>query len=160
MPRGRSDLERMVDIDADPKLVDNILYVATYQGHVAALSLHTGEVIWTRDVSSYAGIAVDAKNVYVTDDASDVWALDRRTGASVWKQDKLKARSLSGPAAVDGYVVVGDYAGYVHWLRADDGQFAARTHEDDSRIISAPIVAGDLVLVYSSGGKLIAYRKR
>ena len=159
VPRGRTDLERMVDIDAEPIVVGDTVYVATYQGHVAALSLTTGSVIWTRDVSSYAGIAVDSKYVYVTDDESNLWALDRRTGASVWKQDKLKARSLSGPAAVDGYVVVGDYAGYVHWLRASDGQFAARTHEDDTRIIASPIVTDKLVLVYSSGGKLVAYRR-
>lgn len=159
VPRGRSDLERMVDIDAEPIIVGATLYVATYQGHVAALSVTTGNVLWTRDVSSYAGIAVDSKNVYVSDDQSDLWALDRRTGASVWKQDKLKARSLSGPAAADGYVVVGDYAGYVHWLRADDGQFAARTHDTDTRIIASPIVTDKLVLIYSSGGKLIAYKK-
>lgn len=159
VPRGRTDLERMVDIDAEPIVVGDTVYVATYQGRVTALSVDSGRVIWTRDLSSYAGIAVDSKYVYVTDDDSNVWALDRRTGASVWKQDKLKARSLSGPAAADGYVVVGDYAGYVHWLRSSDGQFAARTRPDDTRIIASPIVTGKLVLVYSSGGKLVAYRK-
>jgi outer membrane protein assembly factor BamB len=85
VPRGRTELERMVDIDADPIILGNAVYAVTYQGQIAALDLFSGEVIWRRDMSSHAGLGVGAENVYVTDDASHVWALNRSSSASMWR---------------------------------------------------------------------------
>src|SRR3990172_783775 len=79
---GRSDLERMVDIDGEPLLVDDTVYVATFQGRVAAVSLASGELKWARNFSSYAGIGVDEENLYLTDAEGIVWAFDRETGTA------------------------------------------------------------------------------
>jgi outer membrane protein assembly factor BamB len=155
--RGRNDLERIVDIDTQPVLRDGTLYVASFQGRVAAVDLDNGQILWNRDLSSYAGVGVDDKNVYVTAADGTMWALDRETGASVWKQEKLKARTSTAPAAMGSYVVVGDVEGYLHWLRREDGQFAARVQVDKSRLIAPPIVIGGQLLVYSSGGTLATY---
>jgi len=155
--RGRNDLERIVDIDTQPVLRDDVLYVASFQGRVAAVSLDNGQTLWNRDLSSYAGVGVDDKNVYVTAADGTIWALDRETGASVWKQDKLKARSSTAPAPMGSYVVVGDVEGYLHWLRREDGQFAARVQVDKTRIIAPPVAVGTQLLVYSSGGTLASY---
>jgi outer membrane protein assembly factor BamB len=155
--RGRSDLERMVDIDTQPVLRDDMLYVASFQGQVAAVALDGGQILWKRDVSSYAGLGVDDKNVYVTASDGTIWALDRETGAAVWKQEKLKARSSTAPAAMGSYVVVGDVEGYLHWLRREDGQFAARVQVDKTRLIAPPVAIGTQLLVYSSGGTLASY---
>ncbi|MGE0386107.1 MAG: outer membrane protein assembly factor BamB [Gammaproteobacteria bacterium] len=156
-PRGRSDLERMIDVDADPVVVGDHLYVTAFQGKVAALSLHSGEVDWTREIPSAAGLAADADRVYVTDDNSLVWALDRHSGSSLWKQEGLRARALTAPAAAGDYVVVGDVEGYLHWLAAGDGKFAARERIDSRRILSRPIMAEGLLVGYSSDGELSAY---
>lgn len=154
--RGRTELERMVDIDADPVIIDKTVYAVTYQGQIAALDLFSGQVIWRRDMSSHAGLGVGPENVYVTDDASHVWALSRRNSASLWKQAKLEARRVSPPAVFGRYVVVGDLDGYVHWLRTDDGQFAARVRVDSDGIIAAPVATSFAVYVYGSGGELAA----
>lgn len=159
-PRGRSDLERMVDIDAEPLVIDGTLYVAAFQRGVAAMTLESGQISWERDVSSYAGIAADPGNVYVSDDQGHVWALDRYTGSSVWKQEKLHARALSAPATIGDYVVVGDFEGYLHWMRRDDGEIVARVRVDKSRIIAAPFVEHDTLFAYSSDGTLGAYRAK
>ena len=159
-PTGRSELERMVDIDADPVIADDIIYAATFQGRVSALDLYTGNVVWRRDMSSHAGLAVDAKNVYVSDTDSQVWSLERSGSASLWRQDKLRARAISAPAVVDRYIVVGDLEGYVHWLNRDDGGFAARTQVDGGAIVAQPLVVGDTAYVYSSGGTLTALALR
>lgn len=156
VPRGRTELERMVDIDADPIIVDNAVYAVTYQGQIAALELFSGQVIWRRDMSSHAGLGVGPENVYVTDDASHVWALNRNNSASMWRQAKLEARRVSPPAVFDRYVVVGDYEGYVHWLRKDDGQFVARVRIDNDSIIAAPVATAFAVYVLDSGGELAA----
>lgn len=156
VPRGRTELERMVDIDADPIILDNAVYAVTYQGQIAALELFSGEIIWRRDMSSHAGLGVGPENVYVTDDASHVWALNRSSSASMWRQSKLEARQVSPPAVFEEFVVVGDLEGYVHWLRKEDGQFVARVRVDSDGIVAAPVATPFAVYVYGSGGELAA----
>lgn len=155
-PSGRSELERMVDIDADPVLYDGVLYVGTYQGDLAAVSEITGAVLWRRDLSCYAGLSVDWRRVYVTDSDDVVWAIDPRNGAALWKQDRMQRRRLSAPALVDDYLVVGDYEGYLHWLSKDDGEFVARTRVGSAPISTKPRVVDEVVYVYGDKGDLAA----
>lgn len=154
---GRSELERMVDIDAEPVIVDDVIYVATYQGRVAALSLDSGRILWTRDISSYAGICVDGTAVYITDDNSDIWSLDRFTGNSIWKQDKLEARAATGPDIVGNMVVVGDLEGYLHWIDKNTGDIVGRIRMSKNMIIAPPISADGKLYAYSSDGTLGAF---
>ena len=158
VPRGRSELERLVDIDADPVVEDRTVYVVTFQGRVAALELYSGNVIWRRDMSSYAGLGVNGDHVYVTDSDSFVWALDRKNSASIWRQDQLKLRGVTSPLGVDRFVVVGDFEGYVHVLSNDDGRMLARTRIDSDGIIATPIAHDGMVYVYGKGGTLTALR--
>ena len=155
--RGRSELERMVDIDAEPLVADGIIYVATYQGNIAAVALDTGGILWTRDISSYAGITVDDRNLYITDDESHVWALERLSGVSVWKQEKLTARAVTGPAVIGNFIVVGDLEGYLHWMDKSTGDFVARIQVNKEKIITPPIVADTILYAYTSGGTIGAY---
>lgn len=157
IPRGRSELDRIVDIDADPVLYDRTLYVVSFQGHLAAINLETGRVTWNRDMSAYAGLAVDRGQVYVTDELSQVWALDRFNGASMWKQDKLLRRSLTGPRLIDAYVVVGDFEGYLHLLSQRDGALVGRVRVDRAGIQVPPVVNDGRLYVLGAGGKLVVY---
>ncbi|MFO1435568.1 MAG: outer membrane protein assembly factor BamB [Gammaproteobacteria bacterium] len=154
---GRSDLDRMVDIDGEPLRMGDTIYVATFQGRVAAVSLISGEVRWARDFSSYAGIAVDDSYLYLTDASGVIWAFDRETGSAVWRQEKLRARAPTAGAIAGDYLVIGDLEGYLHWLRRSDGQFAARARVDESRIIAPPVSDGGTVYAYSSDGDLSAF---
>ncbi len=154
---GRSELDRMVDIDSEPIVVDGVIYVATFQGNLAAIELESGRPLWNREISSYAGLGVDNRYVYVTDDESVIWALDRTSGSSVWKQEQLKARAATAPASIGKHVVVGDLEGYLHWLDNESGEFSARHQISESRIIAPPIVDQDIVYSYSSNGKLGAF---
>ena len=160
IPSGRSDLERMVDIDAEPTIYDDTVYVASFQGSIAAVSVYDGSLLWTRDLSSYASLAVDYAHVYVTDEKGNVWALERDTGAAVWKQVGLTARHLTGPTTFNDYIVVGDFEGYLHWMNRSDGQLVARTRIDKERILVPTKNAGELLLGFSSSGALSAFRAR
>ncbi len=126
VPRGRSELERVIDIDADPVIMDDVVYAVTIQGRIACIQLESGRPIWVREMSAHTGIAVDPYRVFVSDAQGQVWALDRFNGSTLWKQDALLRRSVTGPALVEGHIVVGDYNGYLHWLRRDDGSFVSR----------------------------------
>lgn len=154
---GRTELERMIDIDAEPVVADGIIYVATYQGRLAAVALDSGRIIWTREISSYAGLSVDDRAVYITGDDSAVWALDRGTGNSLWKQDQLLARALTAPEINGSLLVVGDVEGYLHWLDKNSGEILARVQVTKNRIIAAPIAVDNIVYAYASDGTLAAY---
>jgi outer membrane protein assembly factor BamB len=94
--------------------------------------------------------------VYLSEDTGSVLALDRNTGASVWKQDKLAYRNLSGPLATKDYVVVGDFEGQVHFLKFEDGSFAARVATDGGAIAAAPKAIDDKVLIQTRKGGIYA----
>ncbi len=133
--QGRNQLERVVDLDVDPVIIDDVIYIAGYQGRVAAVKLGSGQLIWSRDFSSYSGLSVDAFRVYITDAMGQVWALNRYNGSTLWRQDKLLRRKLTSPQTYDNYVVVGDYDGYIHWLNRDDGKIIARKQINQSDVI-------------------------
>ena len=156
LPRGRSELERIVDIDADPLVADGVIHVATFQGNVATIALENGRGLWNRKMSSHAGIGADRERLYVTDENSEVWSLERRSGSSFWKNADLRARKLTAPAAVGDYVVVADLEGYVHFLKRDSGKIAARIRVGSSPIVAAPVVEGNMVFISGSSGTLTA----
>ena len=158
--RGRSELERMVDIDSEPMIVDGVVYIATFQGQVAAVQLETGRILWSNDLSSYAGFSVDEQSIYVTDEDSHVWALDRINGTILWEQENLHARAVTAPGAVGDQIVVGDLEGYLHWINKKTGEFSARLRLCKKPVIAKPIVVGKIVYAYCSDGKLAAYTYR
>ncbi len=157
VPTGRSELERMVDIDGDPVLQNGMIYVATYQGQLAAVSEKSGDVVWRRKLSSYAGLGADFENLYVSDAEDKVWAIDPKNSSSLWKQSKLHGRKLSAPAVLGAYVVVGDFEGYLHWMSPEDGHMVARTRVGDQSITTPPVVDGKVAYVLGDGGDLAAF---
>ncbi|NOZ51777.1 MAG: outer membrane protein assembly factor BamB [Gammaproteobacteria bacterium] len=126
VPSGRTDLQRMVDIDGLFQLSDDIIYVSSYQGRIAAVAADSGRAIWTRDMSSYSGVILDGAQLYVTDADGYVWCLDKKTGATLWRQDVLTGRDVSGPGVMSEALVVADGAGYIHWLSKEDGALIGR----------------------------------
>ncbi|MCU7842772.1 MAG: outer membrane protein assembly factor BamB [Candidatus Thiodiazotropha sp. (ex Monitilora ramsayi)] len=155
-PKGRTELERVVDIDAELKVVEGTVYAAAFHGEVAAVSETSGVVLWQRELSSHAGLDADWRQLYITDEGDHIWSLDTTNGATLWQQKSLHARQLSAPAMVDSYLVVGDYDGYLHWLSQYDGRMLARTRAGGDRIRVKPLVHDGIVYVLGEGGKLSA----
>lgn len=155
-PKGRTELERVVDIDAELKLVEGTVYAAAFHGEVAAVSETSGVILWQRELSSHAGLDADWRQIYVSDEEDHIWSLDATNGATLWQQKSLHARRLSAPAMVDGYLVVGDYDGYLHWLSQYDGRQLARSRAGGDRIRVKPLVHDGIVYVLGEGGKLSA----
>lgn len=158
LPQGRTDIERLIDIDAEPKAAGEMLYLAAYGGRVAAINMRDGNLAWNRDISSYAGLDVDARQVYVSDASDAVIALDRNAGGTFWKQPELTGRRLSAPVATSEHVVVGDFEGYLHWLRKEDGQLVGRVRMSSQAIIAPPTTSADIIFVQDQGGTLGAFR--
>lgn len=153
VPSGMSELERVVDIDATPVIRDGMVYVTAYHGGVIAATLLDGEVIWrNEEIIASASPAITWRYVFVTDTDSDVWGLDETTGRTYWKQAALHHRRLTAPVPYGEWLAVGDYKGYVHFLAQEDGRQVGRERVFRSPIRTPPVVIGDVLIVYSSGG--------
>ena len=157
LAKGRSEIDRLVDINATPVVKGDTLFVSGYQGGVAAVSQRDGEVQWRQEkLFSHSGLTSNRRALFLVDAASDVWRLDMRDGSDLWKQTELHQRRLTPPVPVKDKLVVGDFEGFVHVLSQDDGGLLARVEVDDTPIQAAPVVYDDIVYVYTTGGKLAA----
>ena len=158
VPSGRTELERLIDIDAALMPVGGELYVVSFGGDLACIDSDSGQILWRRSVKSYTGMAMVGDLVVVTDESGVVWALDSHTGAAAWKQDALLYRRLSPPASFGGYAVVGDFKGYLHWLDPKDGKIVARSRVGSDPIRAAMVAGDDVLYVLGDGGRISAMR--
>lgn len=125
IPQGRSELERLVDLDGTPLIEEGMVYAAAYHGKLSAIGFD-GQTQWETELSSYFGPALGLGNLYVTRDDDHVQAYDQVNGASVWSQSALQGRFLNQPVKYENYVVVADFEGYVHVLAQVDGEMLGR----------------------------------
>jgi outer membrane protein assembly factor BamB len=159
-PHGRTELERLDDIDSPVRVSGRDVYAVGFQGKVAMLAIDTGQVWWSHDTSSYRGLTLDEDTLYVSDADGVVAALKARTGAEVWQQKLLLHRGLSPIAVMDDTIVTGDFQGYLHFLDKASGAFAARVATGGSRISTQPLVIGDMLVVVNDRGQVNAYRAK
>ncbi len=155
---GRTELERLADVDGRTTVVATDVYAVSYGGNLAAVALDSGQQIWSREMSSWQGLTARRTQLFLTDASSNVWSLDRRNGSSLWKQDVLLNRRLTTPAVMGGNVLVGDFDGYLHVLDGETGNLLARTRVGGGPIDVAPNVSGDRVFMLTRDGDLAAYR--
>ncbi|MFU8797619.1 MAG: outer membrane protein assembly factor BamB, partial [Gammaproteobacteria bacterium] len=158
VPKTTSIVDQLVDIDVDPRISHNIIYVATYQGNIAAVALRTGQIIWEHPISSYSGLVLGDRLLFVSDAQSTVFAFNRTDGDVIWQQKALANRFITGPVLLNDTIVVGDKLGYLHFLAQNDGHMVARVHvEKKHGMITDPLVAGSSVVVNTVEGKVTAY---
>ena len=157
IPQGRSEIERIVDVDGAMALAGAELYVASYQGRVAALDIRTGQRIWQRNVSSFYGVSQGFGNVYLAEESGTVTAFLRNGQGIRWQQDALAWRGLSRPVPVSSYLAVEDFDGYLHLLSQVDGEFLARIRTGKEGARADMLAVGTVLYVYTNDGKLIAY---
>jgi outer membrane protein assembly factor BamB len=158
-PEGRSELDRMADVDGEMVIDGDQLYVASYHDKLMALSLSSGQPLWTHDVGSYGGVALAPDRVLLSDKIGNVWAIDRTSGTSLWKQNVLQYRQLTTPVIQGGYAVVGDLEGYLHWLKLDTGDVVGRQRIEKAALRGSPQVSpGGVLYAVSDEGELAAFQ--
>ena len=159
-PHGRTEIERLVDIDSPVRVAGQDVYVVGFQGRVAMLALDSGQIWWGRDLSSHRGLALGEDRLYVTTADSTVVALSRRDGTEVWRQEQMLRRGLTAPALVGDTIVVADFEGYLHWLDASTGELVGRERAGRGRIGNAPTVADGFAVLQTDAGEVQAWRVR
>jgi outer membrane protein assembly factor BamB len=156
-PDGRSELDRMSDIDGEIQVGDREVFVNSYHNSTMAISLTNGQPIWVREIGGYSGLALQSNQVILSDKNGNVWALDRATGSDIWKQSGLARRGLTTPVIQGSYVVVSDQEGYTHWLDSSSGDIKGRVENSDA-VVGSPVVSDDGILyIQSIDGTVAAY---
>jgi outer membrane protein assembly factor BamB len=159
VPRGRTELDRIVDIDADPVVYGDVVYAVAFQGRVAALSLDSGRMFWSREASSRSGLdAVSGDAVYLSDNEDNIWSFQDGSGDALWRQTRLLRRKVTAPTVAGDNLIIGDFEGYVHFISRHDGHFVSRIKVSDSAIRSKPIVKDGLIFINASDGELTVLR--
>lgn len=154
--KGSTELERIVDMSGTPVIVGSNVCAIAYQGRVACFDVGSGAVRWTKNISSEVGVAADERFVFAADNQGGVFAYAISGGSSVWHNDKLAFRQLSTPTSFGRAVVLGDRFGFVHFLSREDGAFIARVPTDGSKIVSAPLIVGNNLIVQTKSGTIVA----
>ena len=156
-PSGRSELERLVDVDGHAVIEKDMLYMSSYQGRIVSIDIRRGQLSWSRKLSTYSGVEYSSSGLFISDDKDSIWALDSTNGATLWKQEKLKARQITRPVAIKNAIVVADFESYLHFLSPFDGHFLARVETDGSGIIIPPIERDGRLYVITRDGEMSAF---
>lgn len=155
---GAFAIERMIDVDADLALHHDRIFAASFQGKIASFDTRSGQLLWSRALSSYTGMATDGDTLFVTDATGVLWAFDAHTGREAFRQSDLLARGLSAPVLIGNHVVVGDKLGYLHWFNKKTGRIIARASLG-SAIQATPVVDNNQLFVLTQNGRLNAYKQ-
>lgn len=157
-PAGRTEVERLSDVNATVQVVGDDVYAVGYQGRLSSLARESGQVLWSVEFSSYSGLGADLNNLYVSGDSGELLAVERGSGRELWRNTDLAFRDLTAPTPFGAAVVVGDYEGYLHFFQAGTGTLQARVRADSARITSAPLVVNEMLFVLTDDGELVAFR--
>ncbi|MBP2167885.1 outer membrane protein assembly factor BamB [Erwinia toletana] len=158
-PSGATEIDRLSDVDTTPVVVNGVVYALAYNGNLTALDLRSGQIMWKREIGSVNDMIVDGGRIYLVDQDDRVIALSADGGVSIWRQSDLLHRNLTSPVLYNGYIVVGDSEGYLHWLNTDDGRFVAQQKVDSSGLQTEPVVASDKLLIQAKNGEVYAFTR-
>lgn len=158
-PKGRSEIERLVDVDSNVLIDDSFIYAVSYQGKLARLEPGRGGVEWAADFSTTVGMTQSEQRLFLTDADSRVVAVDKNSGEVLWTQEKLLGRLLTRPVlAGSSALAVADLEGFLHLLARDSGELIGRIQPLETRTRGAPVAVGDKLYIQSADARLVAVR--
>ncbi|MCV9880082.1 outer membrane protein assembly factor BamB [Brenneria izbisi] len=158
-PSGATEIDRLNDVDTTPVVMGEVVYALGYNGNMTALDLRSGQVLWKRELGSVQDFIIDGDRIYLVDQNDRIVALNTNGGVNLWRQSDLLHRNLTAPVLFDGYLVVGDTEGYLHWLNTADGRFVAQQKVDGSGFLSKPVIASDKLLIQAKNGDVYAFTR-
>lgn len=153
-PQGATEIDRLVDVDAAPLIIGANLYTIGFNGQLMSIDLRSGNAIWKRNYSSTTDMVSDGSRLFLITDKDHVVAVDARSGTELWSNKQLEHRLLTAPKIIEGYVVVGDSEGYLHWFDRSSGEFVAQQLIHKSGFAVGPVALEDGYLVTTRDGRI------
>lgn len=157
LPEGRSELERIVDVDASPLVTGSAIFAVAYQGRAVGMSLRDGRPRWEKETSSFLDMAEGYGQLYVVDDEDTILAIEQSSGEVVWQQEAFARRKLTAPLAFSNYIFVGDDEGYLHAVAQRDGRLLGRVKVGKG-LRSNLIVADGVIYASDNKGDIHAFK--
>ena len=157
-PKGRTELERIVDIDGTPLVEGGLVYAGNYQGNIAAFARAKGRMLWRQELSTHQSLVASSGKIFASAEDSSVAAYDASSGALLWNNKELFLRNVGAPAVIDDYIAVIDKKGYLHLMQQSDGAFAYRFKPKGDGFRSPIVSSNDQIIVLSDDGALTSYR--
>lgn len=158
VPQGRYDIDRIIDIDGDPILSGQTVFISSFQGNLLGLDLASGRIVWGMPGSSYNSLALGLGNIYWVNNFSHVLAIQNNTERTVWENEDLRLRRVNSPVTINNYLAVADFEGYLHLISQIDGRIISRVRVDRSGVRASMLSEGDTLYVYGNSGRLVALR--
>jgi len=158
VPQGRYDIDRIIDIDGDPVLSGQTVFISSFQGNLLGLDLASGRIVWGMPGSSYNSLALGLGNIYWVNNFSHVLAVQNNTERTVWENEDLRLRRVNSPVTINNYVAVADFEGYLHLMSQIDGRIISRVRVDRSGVRANILSEVDTLYVYGNSGRLVALR--
>ncbi|WP_336942130.1 outer membrane protein assembly factor BamB [Vibrio cholerae] len=153
-PKGATEIDRLVDVDASPLVIGGTLFTVGFNGQLIAIDLRSGQPIWKRNYSSASDMATDGSRLYLVTDKDHLVAVDTRSGTELWSNTQLEHRLLTAPKMIDDYLVVGDAEGYLHWIDRNSGEFIAQQLVNDSGFAVGPLALNDGYVIVTRNGQI------
>ncbi|MEA1890879.1 MAG: outer membrane protein assembly factor BamB [Pseudomonadota bacterium] len=154
---GKTEIERLADVDAKPIIINETVYTAAYQSRVIAINAPTADMLWENKISTNKDMDVDKMHLYVIGEDDVIFAINLKTGETVWEQDRLTHRGLTSPAVLGDYVLTGDKTGYLHVLEASTGEIVGRV-KTGAEFIAQPVTRGLSAWIQSIDGDVYAWK--
>ncbi len=151
-PKGATEIDRLVDVDAKPVILGGTLFTVGFNGQLIAIDLRSGKPKWKRNYSSATDIATDGSRIYLATDKDHLVAVDARSGTELWSNQSLQHRQVTAPTLIGSHLVVGDSEGYLHWVDRLTGEFVAQQMVDDSGFAVGPIALPDGYVITTRNG--------
>ena len=123
---GTSELDNMIDADAAPVLEGGLLFIANYQGQIAAFDPAQRRIVWADKASSFYSPIISKGVLAILESNSTFKTYSIKTFNESWNNDEYYLRDLSNPEIYKGNIVVGDFEGYIHVIDTLNGKTISR----------------------------------
>ena len=161
-----TSLSELNAIAGRPVIDRGQVYAISHSGLMAAISLNTGERIWTAPIAGTNTPWAAGDFVYVLSVDGQILCFTRKEGKVRWihqlpqfKNEKYKDGPLvwTGPVLVSNKLIVLSSDGYAEAISPYNGELLGRVEIRGGASI-APIVAGGVVYLYTDDAELVALR--
>jgi outer membrane protein assembly factor BamB len=134
------------DLDSNPLLEDDFMYLTGYDDNVYCLRAATGETVWTAPYGGYGSILLQGDRIYLAASNGEFMALQKETGQKVWSYP-LKEGIATGASLLKGLIVFGESQGALQILDSANGKQIA-SFAPGRGILSPPTVNEATSMIY------------
>jgi len=155
-PKGSTDIDRANDTTSQPVVVGPFLFVVASKGNLAMLDKKTGEVFWTRALSSFYELEKNNESIFVVHNSGAIYSVSMQTSKVNWRNSEYLNRNIRQVTLLNKNIIVGDYDGFLHYVDIVSGKTIGREKISSTSIINIKLVENKLI-IHDSSNNLFSF---